>query len=282
MPDYVAVPHVAYNWMIAVYFFLGGLGAGAFLLSVLGNYWKKDFQPFAKTASFVAPVAIAIGLFFLWIDLGKPFSAWRLFLSFNPSSALSWGVWFLNIFFAISVLYAGLLTIGKNSLAKSAAYVGVPFAVLVGTYTGVLLAQAPGRILWHSALIPVLFLNGGLISGSAATLLLSAGSQSKELLSKLGKVVGWLVVLELGLVAIDFIVLMNGEVEAVAVAKGLLEGQFGFLFLGIEILLGAVLPLLILLRREVSSASLSIASLLVLIGILTMRYVIVVGGQVIN
>ncbi len=282
MPDYVAVPHIAYNWMIAVYFFLGGLGAGAFLLSVTGNFWKKDFQPFAKTASLIAPVAISIGLFFLWIDLGKPFSAWRLFLSFNPASALSWGVWFLNIFLGLSVIYAGLLLIGKKSLAKLAAYVGVPFAVLVATYTGLLLAQAPGRVLWHSALIPLLFLNGGLISGAAATLLLSAGSQPKELLSKLGKVVGWLVVLELVMVAVEFVVLFNGEAEGVAVAKGLLEGEFGFLFLGIELLLGAVIPLLILLRRGVSSASLSVASVLVLIGVLAMRYVIVVGGQVIN
>ncbi len=282
MPDYVAVPHIAYNWMIALYFFLGGLGAGAFLLSVTANYWNQQFKPIAKTASFVAPVAIAIGLFFLWIDLGRPFNAWRLFLSFNPASALSWGVWFLNIFFAFSVIYAGLLAIGRGSQAKLAGYIGVPFAILVGTYTGILLAQAPGRIMWHSAIIPVLFLNGGLISGAAATLLLSAGRQSRALLSKLGKVVGLLVLLELGLIVIEFLVLINGEVEGVTAAKALLTGEFGFLFLGVEILLGAVIPLLILLRREVSSAAISIASVLILIGILTMRYVIVVGGQVIN
>ncbi len=282
MPDYVAVPHIAYNWMIAVYFFLGGLGAGAFLLSVTANYWNQQFKPIAKAASIVAPVAIAIGLFFLWIDLGKPFRAWRLMLSFNPNSALSWGVWFLNIFFAFSVIYAGLLAIGKGAQAKLAAYIGVPFAILVATYTGILLSQAPGIIMWHSAIIPVLFLNGGLISGTAATMLVSAGRQSKDLLSKLGKVVGWLVVAELGLVVIELIVLLNGEVEGVAAAKALLAGEFGFLFLGVEIFLGAVIPLLILFRREVSSAALSIASILILIGILTMRYVIVVGGQVIN
>lgn len=282
MPDYVAIPHIAYNWMVAVYFFLGGLAAGAFLLSVAANYWKQEFKPIAKVASVVAPVAIAVGLFFLLIDLGSPFRAWRLFLSFNPRSVLSWGVWFLNIFFGLSLVYAGLLAIGQESKAKLAGYAGLPFAVLVATYTGVLLSQAPGRVLWHSALIPVLFLNGGLISGVAATMLLSLGRQSKELLSKLGKVAGWLVLLELGLVAIEIIVLLNGETEGVAVANALLVGAFSFLFLGVEIVLGAVIPLLILLRSKVNSAALAVACALVLIGVFTMRYVIVIGGQVIN
>ncbi len=282
MPDYVAVPHIAYNWIIVVYFFLGGLGAGAFLLSVTANYWKQEFKPIAKVASVVAPVAIAIGLFFLWIDLGKPFRAWRLFLSFNPTSAVSWGVWFLNIFFVLSAVYAWFLAKGQASKAKLAAYAGLPFAVLVGTYTGVLLTQSPGRVLWHSALIPVLFLNGGLVSGMAATMLLSVGRQSKEMLSKLGKVAGWLVLLELGLVVIEVIVLFNGGIEGVEVAKALLAGAFSFLFLGVEIVLGAVIPLLILLRSKANSVALAVASALVLVGVFTMRYIIVIGGQVIN
>lgn len=282
MPDYVAVPHIAYNWMIAVYFFLGGLGAGAFLLSVTANYWKQDFKPVAKVASVIAPIAIAMGLFFLWIDLGQPFRAWRLFLSFNPSSALSWGVWFLNIFFVLSVIYAWFTLRGQADKGKRFAYAGVPFAILVGTYTGVLLNQSPGRVLWHSALIPVLFLNGGLISGIAAAILLSAGRLSKELLSKIGNVVGYLVVLELVMVAIELITMFNGSTEGAEIAKALLAGEFSFYFVGVEIVLGSLIPLLILLRGKANSAALAVASALVLIGIFTMRYIVVIGGQVIN
>ncbi len=280
MPDYAAVPHIAYNWMVVVYFFLGGLGAGAFLLSVAANYWKQDLKPIAKTASLVAPVAIAIGLVFLLLDLGRPFNAWRLFLSFNPTSVLSWGVWFLNAFFAISAINA-LLAL-KGQTVKAIAYLGLPFAVLVGAYTGVLLSQGPGRVLWHSALLPLLFLNGGLISGIAATLVLSAGKVGSEVLSKLGKIAGWLIVLELGMIFVEMITLLNGEAEGVHVAKELLTGSFSFLFLGVEIAVGALIPLLILFRNKANSGILALASVLVLIGIFTMRYVIVIGGQVIN
>jgi len=282
MPDYVAVPHTAYNWMVAVYFFLGGLGAGAFLLSVAANYWRQELKPVAKTASVVAPIAVAVGLFFLWLDLGMPFRVWRLFLSFNPRSALSWGVWFLNIFFALSLINAWFSLKGQTEKAKCLAYLGVPFALLVGAYTGVLLGQAPGRALWHSALIPVLFLNGGLISGLAAVILLSVGRQSRELLSDLGKVAGWLVLLELGLVGIELIALINGGTEGVETANALLAGEFSLLFVGVEIVLGAVIPLLILLRSKVNPAALAVASALVLVGVFTMRYVIVIGGQVIS
>jgi len=281
MPDYVAVPHIAYNWMVVVYFFLGGLGAGAFLLSVAANYWRQELKPVAKTASVVAPIAVAIGLFFLWLDLGMPFRVWRLFLSFNPRSALSWGVWFLNIFFALSLINAWLSLKGQTDKAKGVAYLGVPFAVLVGAYTGVLLGQSPGSALWHSALIPVLFLNGGLISGIAAAIIFSVKQESGELLSKLGKVVAWLVVLELGLLIVELLALFNGGTEGVEAANALLAGEFSLLFIGVEVVLGALIPLLILLRSKVSPAALAVASALVLVGVFTMRYVIVIGGQVI-
>jgi len=281
MPDYVAVPHIAYNWMVVVYFFLGGLGAGAFLLSVAANYWRQELKPVAKTASVVAPIAVAIGLFFLWLDLGMPFRVWRLFLSFNPRSALSWGVWFLNIFFALSLINAWLSLKGQTDKAKGVAYLGVPFAVLVGAYTGVLLGQSPGSALWHSALIPVLFLNGGLISGIAAAIIFSVKRESGELLSKLGKVVAWLVVLELGLLIVELLALFNGGTEGVEAANALLAGEFSLLFIGVEVVLGALIPLLILLRSKVSPAALAVASALVLVGVFTMRYVIVIGGQVI-
>lgn len=279
MPDYVAVSHTAYNWMITVYFFLGGLGAGAFLVSAIASYWKQEYKPFAKVASLIPPVAIGVGMLFLLVDLGKPFRFWRLFVEFNPTSALSWGFWFLSIFIVISLVHAWLTIQGKQS--KAVAYVGSIFAVLVATYTGVLLSQSLGRALWHSALTPVLFLNGGLVSGIAATMLLSVGRQSRELLARLGRVAGWLLLVELGLIGIELLTLLNGHTEGVETAKVLLTGSFSFLFLGVEIGLGGVIPLLILLRGKGSTAALAVASVLVLVGIYTMRYVIITGGQVI-
>lgn len=274
--------NLAFNWLVVTYFFLGGLSAGAYFFSVTANYWKKEFKPLAKTHAILVPIVLAVGIFFLWVDLGKPLRVWRLFLSFNPRSAISWGTWFLGIFFLLSIVYAWLVTRGEDEKAKKYAYIGLPFALLVAAYTGVLLAQAPGKVLWHAALLPLLFLNGGLISGIALVILVSAGRQDSALLAKLGRFVAWLVSLELGMIFTELIILFNGGTEAVSTVKSLLGGSYSFLFWAVEIVLGAVIPVFILFRSKATYAAQAIASILILVGIYAMRYVVVIGGQIIR
>jgi tetrathionate reductase subunit C len=281
MSEQGVVVHLAYDWMIVTYFFFGGISAGAYMFSVAANYWKQEFKPLAKRGAVLSLIALAIGMIILLLDLGQPFRAWRLFLSFNPRSPLSWGVWFLNAFIFFNFVYNVLLFTGKEANAKKFAYAGLPFAILTATYTGMLLAQAPSRALWHTALIPVLFMNGGLISGIALVMFFSAKAQNFELISKLGKFVTWLLVLELVMVFGEFIILLNCGADHAAIAKSLLSGQLGFLFIGVEIILGAVIPIAILLRSKATVFTQALASIFILIGIFAMRYVIVVGGQLI-
>ena len=280
------IEHMSYDWRIALYFFLGGLAGGSYLFSVAANYWIKGFKPFAKTAAFVASVAMAAGLLVLLLDLGKPFRAWRLFLTFNPASALSWGVWFISIFFAISVIYSYFFFMKKESLlekgkVKFIAYLGIPFAILTASYTAVILIQAPGRALWHTALLPVLFFNGGLISGIAATLLVAAIRREDANLGRLGKLLAWLIVAELCFLLIEFLVLLNGGKEYVRIAQHIAIGDFGMLFWPVEVILGSLLPVVIFLFiKKHPPLSMAIASAASLIGVFTMRFIVVVGGQV--
>ncbi|MHC4530449.1 MAG: NrfD/PsrC family molybdoenzyme membrane anchor subunit [Planctomycetota bacterium] len=279
MSEQGAAVHLAYDWMIVTYFFLGGLSAGAYVFSVAANYWKQEFKHLAKKSAVLSFIAIAIGMLILLYDLGQPSRAWRLFLSFNPHSLLSWGVWFVNAFMFFNFIYNALLFTRREANAKIFAYAGLPFALLTATYTGMLLAQAPSRVLWHTALMPVLFMNGSLISGIAIVMLFSAKAQNSKLLSKLGRFVAWLIIFELIMILGEFILLLNGGTEHVAVAKSLLSGHLGYLFIGVEIILGAVIPVVMLLRNKASVFTQALASLLILIGIFAMRYVIVVGGQ---
>ncbi|UCG59410.1 MAG: polysulfide reductase NrfD [Phycisphaerales bacterium] len=282
MSEQGAVAHLAYDWMIVTYFFLGGLSAGAYLFSVAANYWKQEFKHMAKKSAVLSLIALAIGMLILLYHLGQPFRAWRLFTAFNPRSPLSWGVWFLNIFLLMNLIYTALLFKGKDGDARKPAYVGLPFAILTATYTAVLLAQAPGRALWHTALMPVLFLNGAVISGIAFVMLISARGRDAELLSKLGRLAAWLVILELGMIIAEMLVLFNGSTESAAAARFLFSGRFGLIFVGVEMFVGAVIPAVILLRGKATPLAQAVASSLILIGIFTMRYVIVIGGQLIS
>lgn len=282
MPEQGVASRLAYDWVVVMYFFLGGLSAGTYLFSVAASYWKQEFKHLAKKSAVLSLIALGIGMVILLQHLGKSGRAWRLFTTFNPYSMLSWGVWFLNIFGLLNLIYAGLLFQAKENVAKKFAYLGLPFAILTATYTAMLLTQAPDKILWHTALMPVLFLNGAIISGIALVMLFSATSQNVELFSKLGKFVAWLIILELGMIFAEIIILLNGGTEFAATAKFLLSGQFGFLFLGVEILLGGVIPAAMLLRGKTTVFIQAVASLLILIGIFTMRYVMVVGGQLVS
>jgi len=280
----MTVPHpeIAFNWVIVAYFFLGGLSAGCYLLSVTATYWNAELKPLAKTSAVMAPIALAIGMALLNMDLGRPERFWRLLTHFNPTSAISWGMMFLSIFFALSTVYAYMLLKGKDVKARMAAYAGLPFCFLVATYTGILLAQAPDRVLWHTALLPVLFLTGGIISGFAMTMLVSALKGQGEVSAKLSKTLACLLLVELGMVLIEMAVLLNGSVEAVAVVQELLKGSYSGLFWGVEIALGAVIPALILLRSKTSAPAQVLASVLILVGIFTMRYIVVIGGQTLS
>jgi formate-dependent nitrite reductase membrane component NrfD len=282
MSEQGAVAQLSYDWMIVLYFFLGGLSAGTYLFSVTANYWRKEFKHMARKSALLSLISLAVGMFILLHHLGQPFRAWRLFTSFNPHSMLSWGAWFLNIFLVMNLAYTALLFKTKDEDAKKFAYIGLPFAVLSATYTAMLLAQAPGRALWHTALMPVLFLNGAIISGIALVMLISAPGRDTELLGKLGRLAAWLVILEIGMILAEIIILLNGGTESIAAARFLLTGQFAPLFIGVEIILGAVIPAAILLRGKPTAPVQAAASLLILIGIFTMRYVIVIGGQLVS
>ena len=113
-------------------------------------------------------------------------------------------------------------------------------------------------------------------------MLFSGKALNGELLSKLGRFVAWLIILEIGMVASEIIILLNGGTESVAAAKSLFSDQIGCLFLGFEIVLGSIVPAIILLSTRKNAFLQTVASLLILIGIFAMRYVIVIGGQLIS
>lgn len=286
MTSYDVFHQITLNWMIPAYFFLGGLSAGLFIIAVVFNYWKSEYKVLAKPAAILSPLFLAGGMGLLVLDLGKPLRFWRLMVTFEPSSVASWGVWLLSVFFLINVGHAFLLVINEDTKAKKLGYAGIPFAIFTATYTGVLLAQMQGKALWHTALLPWLFLIGSIISGLAFAILagiaLNKIDELGESFFALGKMLAWLILLELGLIFTEVLILLNGGTDAVYSANVLLSGNYSFLFWVVEILLGIIAPSLILFNpnRARNLSFQSVAAVLVLVGIFAMRFVVVMAGQV--
>ena len=89
------------------------------------------------------------------------------------------------------------------------------------------------------------------------------------------------IVADLFLIGSDLTVLASSDTESYAMLQLLTTGEFAVWFLGIEIMLGAFLPLGLLAHpktRMIPAVQYASAAL-VIIGIFVMRVIIVIGGQ---
>ncbi len=283
MPTYDIFHLPALDWITVLYFFFGGLTAGSFLLSFWAGYEKENLRHLAKASAVISTISLMIGLLLLVLHLERPFQFWRIMITFKPTSTTSWGAWALNIFFVVSVLYSYFWLREKPSAARKFGYIGLPLAIYIGMYTGLLLMQMSGNPLWESALLPWMFLVGGLISAMAAVVLvlILMGQKATEPFFGLRKYLCALIVVELLMIGSEFIALYTGPVAAVETANLLLTGKLSSLFIGVELIIGALVPLALLIALKVSRspALYMLISVLLLVGVLTMRCVVVLAGQ---
>jgi formate-dependent nitrite reductase membrane component NrfD len=180
----------AWGWEIPVYLFLGGLVAG---LLVLGGYHvlaaRKD--PQRETYPWAPMLGVALlsaGMGALFLDLGHKAYVWRLYLTFQPTSPMSWGAWILVLVYPALLLAAVLhppetVPFGGAVLARVKVWsrwlrlrprlvqaIGIANllgGVSLGIYTGILLGSLGARPLWNSAILGPLFLFSGLSTAAA-------------------------------------------------------------------------------------------------------------------
>jgi formate-dependent nitrite reductase membrane component NrfD len=137
--------------------------------------------------------------------------------------------------------------------------------------------------------MPILFLVSAMVSGIAMMILVAIIKDrffSKEkkynmpLLNALATMLAGIIVFDLFLVLSDILVLLTAHTEAKEAADLLLYHQFSPFFVFIENLFGKVIPLIIVATPRFRTISgLTVASILVMVGIFFMRYVVVLGGE---
>ncbi|MBI2305512.1 MAG: polysulfide reductase NrfD [Chloroflexi bacterium] len=278
---------------LAVYFYLTGLSAGSFILSTLAyGFGMEQFKPLGKVGVIMAILLLVMAPLNLIADMEQPFRFWYLFLYLNPTSPITWGSFLLTLYPLNSLVYAYFMFRGDAPRTKFFGLIGIPLAVSVHGYTGFILALGKARALWNTALMPTLFLVSAMVSGIAMMILVviikdrffSPERQVKtELISRLTQLLAGTIILDLFLVVSDVLVLLTSDAEAKEGASLILTGELSPYFLGMEILLGSLVPLFILTfpltRRRVSAVA--FASALVMVGIMAMRYVMVIGGQMV-
>lgn len=288
-------PHVlSLGMLIAIYFYLTGLSAGSFVISAISTIGgQTEYKPIGKIGAVLAPVLLILAPITLILDLEQPARFWHLFVYLNPKSPITYGSFLLTMYPINCLIYAWFLFQGNLKMARAFGVLGIPLAIATHGYTGFILALGKGRALWSTALMPTLFIVSAMVSGVALVIIVAAmknqwfskSPEAKEkerrLILRLGKILGACIMADLFLVFNDILVLLTSTTEALHVAKLLLYGSFSFLFLGVEIFLGGVVPLVLIFwpRTGKFLRGLVPASVLVLVGVFVMRVVVVIAGQ---
>lgn len=257
---------------IVVYLFLAGLGAGSFCLGAIASKGKGEgWEACARMAFLLAPFAIAAGLLILIFDLGYKTRFWMTLTVLNIHSPMSVGVWLLVIFLIVSALAAmfwltpserrripwiGRLPVWSSpSWKRRIGAIGIPFALGVSIYTGVLLS-ACALPLWRSPVLPFFFfisalslgIEGGAILGIAA-LRKSNPDAMKQPLRFLRR--AYRVILPVYLVtALLFVVILVAPPTSRGAALGFFTGWSGWIWWVGVMGIGILLPLIMVMRHD--------------------------------
>jgi len=291
-----------WGWEIPVYLFLGGMAAGAMILSSLLALRREERSPTARWLTLAAPVLVSVGMGALFLDLAHKAYVWRFYLAFRWTSPMSWGAWILVVVYPVTLLFA-LASLDEAQLVRASALLGrVGLAKLpgaarallagreralawahlatgaaLGVYTGILLSALGARALWNSALLGPLFLVSGLSTGAALFLLFPVKEQERHFLVRWDMLA---IGLELLLLLLVIVGLTTAGAASQAAVGLLLGGPFTAPFWTLVVIGGLAAPALLeTLETRFHYKVTAVAPLLVLMGGFALRWILVAAGQ---
>jgi Ni/Fe-hydrogenase subunit HybB-like protein len=198
--------HVHWSMMIALYPYLTGIVAGAFIVSSLYHVFKVEvLKPISRFSLLFALAFLAFATLPLLLHLGHPERNFNIMLTPSASSAMAgfgyiyalYGVLLLlEILFiyrptliklkhqssALMKLVYTLLTFASDDtsqrsldldhkIIKVLAAVGIPMACVLHGYVGFIFGGVKANPTWSTPLMPVIFLLSACVSGIAGIIL---------------------------------------------------------------------------------------------------------------
>jgi formate-dependent nitrite reductase membrane component NrfD len=279
--------------LIDVYFFLGGLAGGAFVIATVANLVNAArYRSVVRVGYYLALLALLPCPLILIVDLGVPARFMNMLLRFNTLSPMSMGAWAL-LGFSVCAFLAALFTFLEDTRRARDMSAGKLIVGIIGGFFGFFLAAYPGVLLGATArplwidghALGALFLSVGASTAAAtiALVLLVIGQRARQEIGAVRTMTVVALVIQLVSVVIFLAsVQVSGRPASVAALQILTTGRFAALFWGGAIVAGLILPLLLGLLdlRRRSLALTALTSVLVLAGGFVVKYVIMAAGQV--
>lgn len=288
-------------WAVT-YFFLIGISTSAFFLSLPGLAWRHpEWRNVSRRALLVALVCGLAGPVALLADLHQPGRFLNFYLHPNLDSWMAWGSFFIPLYLSGLFLYAWLClrpqlaTLGKSGdkfarvyrllalgghdnpgAIKAAALLGGIGAALILLYTGMEVMVVQARPMWHSPVLPLLFLVTALSGGLGMTGLFEALSGHKTAAPLLNR---WLVRSQwatLLLLLVWWLSGVSGLSGPAAEALAAMQGELSWWVTGAWLMASTLLTLWFASSRR---HTLVLPALFALQGAWTVRWVILMVSQ---
>ena len=268
------VPHRApWDWRVSLYTWTKGIAAGAYLvpaLLVLAGVLAPAGPLWAWAAPVVAGAFLAPTGALLVADLDHPERFYMVLTRPQWRSWLARGGVIISGYGAVLGLHFLGSALGAPALPRALVWAGVPLAVLTAVYTAWLFAQAKGRDLWQSPLLPPLLLVQAVLAGASA-LALVAAIVEPEAVPALLRIAAGATLLHLLLVAGE-VTLTHATAHARLAAWEMTSGRYAVFFrAGVSLQALAVLAFLVAPGAPVA--------ILALAGLLAYEHAYVQAGQ---
>ena len=177
--------------------------------------------------------------------------------------------------------------------SKFVTIIGIPSAFLLHGYVGFIFGSVKANPWWGSVLMPIVFLMSAIVSGIAMVMflyiLLSLLRNEKldmRCLDKIGLFLLVAIIVDFALEALDYIHRLYQSEESIGILSELVAAKLFTSLVIVQLLLGMFVPLLILVlvrivnfNEELRKLLYFSASVLILLGIFSMRWNVVIGGQ---
>jgi Ni/Fe-hydrogenase subunit HybB-like protein len=286
------------------------LSAGAFTLcAIVYLVGLKQYEPLARTATFIGIIGYSMAMLMLLLDIGRPDRFWHGFVYWNTHSVL-WEVTMCVGLYMFVLMFETAPIIGRSDFLQrtwpklagrlESLHHYAPYLAIAGLFLSLLHQSSLGatygvlkaRPLWYRPGLSILFIISAVAGGIALTALasmLSARLSNRakikdELIERLAFVVGWIMLGYLYFRFWDAFSMTYTYEPGRTEGLGLLtQGPLAFNFWVGEIILGAVVPIVLLLNEKTRRhpAARMIALALVVGGVAAYRWDTNLAGQLV-
>jgi len=278
------MPHV-----FAVFLIVAASGA-LNVASIASVFGKTAYKPLAPLSGLVAIALLIGGLSVLVLDLGRPDRLIVAMTEYNFKSIFAWNIFLYNGFLIIVGVYLWMMMEHRmNKYSKAVGFAAFIWRLILTTGTGSIFGFLVARQGYDAAIMAPMFILMSFSFGMAIFILILMGSYAgtgrplgTAVLYRLKNLLGVFVAAVLLIVAIYHLTNLyateHHEFEQFILLNG---GIYTFLFWGVQILLGSLIPLFLLYSPATRESALwiTISCILVITGGLAQMYGIIIGGQ---